>query len=197
MRTPDDVKAMDPRTRRRLLLGFVARVVGVIAATLVVYALLPVKDTGSARFAVVLAFVGLVVIFVVFARQMLRLSRSDTPVLTAVQALCLVFGLFVTLYALVYLSISVSTPEAFSQELNKVGALYFAMTIMSTVGFGDIAAVSDPARIMVMIQMVLGAVLLGTTVKVLGFGVRRVVETAQQQGVAEPHEQPGSTSASG
>ena len=57
--------------------------------------------------------------------------------------------------------------------LTKVGALYFTMTILATVGFGDIVAVSDSARIVVMVQMVVGLTLVTALARVLMETTRR------------------------
>ena len=169
--------------RRRLIVRLVARVLVVVGGVLLLYAVLPVESRSSAMAAGLGAVAGIVVILVVFARQMSRVARSDRPVLAAVEALCLVFGLFLILFATIYVSMSASNPESFTQEINKVGGLYFATTIVATVGFGDISAVTDAARILVMVQMVLGMVLIGTAVKALGFSANRAVN-ARHPGLA-------------
>jgi voltage-gated potassium channel len=45
--------------------------------------------------------------------------------------------------------------------------LYFAVTVFSTVGLGDIAAWSQPARIVVMIQILADLIYIGLLVRVL------------------------------
>ena len=55
-------------------------------------------------------------------------------------------------------------------------ALYFAVTIFSTVGFGDITPKTDLARIIVSIQMLLDLVIIGAVV--------RLLLTAAQAGLA-------------
>ena len=57
--------------------------------------------------------------------------------------------------------------------LTKVSSLYFTMTILSTVGFGDIVASSDASRIAVMIQMVVGLSLITALGRVLVEASRR------------------------
>ena len=115
------------------------------------------------------------VILVVFARQISRVSRSRRPVLAAVEALVLVFGLFLCFFSLLYVSLSTSDPDAFTQDVDKVAGIYFTTTVLTTVGFGDISPVSDTARVMVTLQMVLGMVLIGTAFKALGFSAKRAV----------------------
>jgi voltage-gated potassium channel len=49
----------------------------------------------------------------------------------------------------------------FSQPMTRTGALYFSMTVLSTVGFGDITAKTDAARLVVTAQMLFDLILLG------------------------------------
>lgn len=167
----------EERLSRGLIVAAFARVLGIVAGTLAVYFMIPIEGGGAARVAAVAACVGIAIILAVFARQMSRVSRSPRPVPAAIEALVLVFGLFVCFFALLYVSMSASDPAAFTQAVNKVAGVYFTMTVLTTVGFGDISAVSDTARVMVSIQMVLGMILIGTAVKALGFSVKRAVTT--------------------
>ena len=198
-----EAAAADDRIPRRLLLVAMARVLGVVAATLLVYFLLPIEGSGAASAAAVAACAGIAVILIVVARQITRVSRSRRPVLAALEALVLVFGLFLSFFALLYVSISESDPDAFTQDVNKVAGIYFTMTVLTTVGFGDISAVSDTARVMVTLQMVLGMVLIGTAFKALGFSAKRAVTARTNSSASElrdaaPGEgDPGSASARG
>jgi hypothetical protein len=62
---------------------------------------------------------------------------------------------------------SATNPANFNVPLDKVSALYFTMTILSTTGFGDITATSDAGMIAVMLQMVVGVTLLTSLARVL------------------------------
>jgi voltage-gated potassium channel len=168
-----EAAAAEERIPRRLLAAAIARVLAVVAGVLVVYFLIPVE--GAEVLAGLLACVGIVVILVVFARQISRVSRSRRPVLAAVEALVLVFGLFLSFFSLLYVSLSTSSPDAFTQQVDKIAGIYFTTTVLTTVGFGDISPVSDTARVLVTLQMVLGMVLIGTAFKALGFSAKRAV----------------------
>ncbi len=180
-----EAAAAEERIPRRLFVMALVRVLGVVAVTLVVYLLAPVEGEGAARAAALAACLGIATILIVFARQISRVSRSRRPVLAAVEALVLVFGLFICFFALLYVSISTSDPGAFTQEVDKVAGLYFTTTVLTTVGFGDISPVTDTARILVTVQMVLGAVLIGTAFKALGFSAKRAVNSRNLEAVAD------------
>lgn len=79
--------------------------------------------------------------------------------------------LFVALFALLYMVMTTANPGAFSMVLDKSAALYFAMTITSTVGFGDIVPVSTLARNVVTFQMLLNLVVLGAAVRGVVYAV--------------------------
>jgi hypothetical protein len=70
------------------------------------------------------------------------------------------------LFAGIYLGISGQDPAAFSERLDHVGALYLSTMVATTIGFGDIAARSDGARIALMLQMVADVVVLGVAAKI-------------------------------
>jgi voltage-gated potassium channel len=61
----------------------------------------------------------------------------------------------------------------FTQPLTKTDALYFTVTVFSTVGFGDITPRSEPARIVLIVQMLGDLAVLGAGVRVLLEAVRR------------------------
>jgi hypothetical protein len=77
-----------------------------------------------------------------------------------------------------------ATPGAFTEPVNRTGALYFTLTVFSTVGFGDIAPVTQPARVAVMVQMVADLLVLGVLLRAVT-GAVRVRRAGQQRMVAE------------
>ncbi len=135
-----EAAAAEERIPRRLLVAAIVRVLAVVAGVLVVYFLIPVE--GAEALAGLLACVGIVVILVVFARQISRVSRSRRPVLAAVEALVLVFGLFLCFFSLLY--VSLSTRPGASRSIDKIAGIYFTTTVLTTVGFGDISRSATP-----------------------------------------------------
>ena len=84
-----------------------------------------------------------------------------------------IIPLFLVLFAWIYLTMSASSPGAFGGTLNRTGALYFTVTVFSTVGFGDITPKSDPARIVAMVQMLSDLAVLAVVVRlILGAATR-------------------------
>ena len=163
------------------LLIIVARAGAVLGATLLLYALMPVDSDSTTVWIVSAACLGLLVVFGIFFRQFGRIERSDRPGAAAIESLVLVVGLFLTLFALIYVTLSASDPGTFTQPLDKVAGIYFSVTILSTVGYGDIAPTTDLTRILVTVQMLLDIALIGAAVKLLGMKAKNVQEARHRR----------------
>jgi hypothetical protein len=70
-------------------------------------------------------------------------------------------------------------PGSFSEGMSRTDALYFTMTVFSTVGFGDISPRSQTARLLVTGQITANLLLLGVAARVL---VNAVEEGRRAQG---------------
>ena len=82
---------------------------------------------------------------------------------------------FLLLFARAYVTMANANPANFSTHpLTRTDALYFTVTVFATVGFGDITAVSQSARLEVTTQIMLDLLVL-----VLGLGVRVFVGAVQ------------------
>ena len=87
---------------------------------------------------------------------------------------------FLVLFAWIYLTMSTSSPAAFGAQLNRTSALYFTITVFSTVGFGDITPKTDPARIVAMVQMLSDLAVLAVVVRlILGAATRGMARLKQ------------------
>lgn len=123
-------------------------------------------------------FVSGVVLVAVIALQIRLVARSERPRLQAVESLAVAVVLLLVLSAATYLRLSHVDPEAFTEALDHVGALYLAMMTLTTVGFGDIGALSRPARVAVMVQMV-------ANLAVVGIAARIILNLARSRSTAE------------
>jgi hypothetical protein len=142
-----------------------------------VYAVLPVHDTSTVSSVIVLV-VGLAVLVALVVLRLRQIQQDTRPRLRSAEVLALVVPLFVVVFAWAYLLLSASDPASFSQPLNRVGAIYFTVVITSTVGFGDISAQTDIARILVTLQIVLTFTLFTAVIKM-------ILQAGQRPSVAE------------
>jgi hypothetical protein len=142
------------------------------AALLAAYYLTPVRAKTPTQ--EVLWLVAALGVFVaVIAVQVRAIVKSRHPQFRAIEALAVAIPLFLIVFARIYLTVSSSTSRTFSLDLDPTRALYFTITVFSTVGFGDIAPQTDFARLIVSVQMLLDLVVLGAIVRVLFAAVER------------------------
>jgi hypothetical protein len=64
--------------------------------------------------------------------------------------------LIIFTFATFYWALSGRSVSAFAEPLSRIDAVYFAVTVFTTTGFGDIHATSDLARFAVTLQMFFG-----------------------------------------
>lgn len=150
------------KAKRRILLRSGLVSVGLIIA----YYLLPLDRRFTAGTAVALV-AGLVACGATFLWQIQAIMRSPNPRLTAVAALLSTIPLFLLLFATSYYLIEHGKPTSFTESMSRTDALYFTVTVFSTVGFGDIAPRSGAARVLATAQMVLDLFLIGVAARLL------------------------------
>jgi voltage-gated potassium channel len=105
--------------------------------------------------------------------QLRSVSRSPYPTLRGVEAVAVSVPLLVLTFAAAYLGAGFADPAGFTERLSRIDAVYFAVTVFTTVGFGDIAPRSETARLLVTLQMVVDLVMVGLIAKVLVGAVRQ------------------------
>jgi hypothetical protein len=157
---------LDPGARRRALVRTGATIVGALALLLAALYLLPFNhfssDRSILRLGVVIALVA-----AVFILQVRRITHAELPELRAIEALGIVIGVFLVGFSIIYLSMSRTNIHTFTQPLNPTRALYFTISVFSTVGFGDITPRTDPARLVVAAQMLLDLAIIGIVVRMI------------------------------
>jgi hypothetical protein len=133
---------------------------------LVVYFTVPIASKPRGSIAVRLV-IGLILLIAMLAYEVRAIIRSGRPILRAADAMALVIPAFVVVFAWTYLTIGGSDPTAFTQPLDRITALYFTVTVFATVGFGDITPVTDPARVVVMAQMVCDLIFIAVVIRLI------------------------------
>jgi hypothetical protein len=150
----------------------VLRGVLVTTALVVLYYLLPLDrplDTGTA----IRLLIGLLVFTGLTVWQVRAITGARFPGLRAAEALGVIVPLYLLLFASTYFVMERASAATFTQPLTRTDALYFSVTVFTTVGFGDIAAKSETARIVLIVQMLADLALLGAGARVLLGAVRR------------------------
>ncbi|HEX5365617.1 MAG TPA: potassium channel family protein [Acidimicrobiales bacterium] len=160
-----------PSTRlrvRRSLLGLVG--------VLVAYYVFPVDEVPSSWdvLRVTLGLIaGLAAVAYVVVRQLRMLSRfrvGDPGV--RLDVLALAVFVVVPLFALGYYATEAVDPGQFRGLRTKTDALYFSVSTLVTVGFGDVHAGGQVARALVTVQMAFDVVVVAAAASVLTTQVR-------------------------
>lgn len=170
---------------RRLVLRSLLRSASSAVLIVLAYYLLPL-DAGALTWLVV----GLVIVAAVLVWQVRAIMAARHPRLRAIGALAVGVPLLLIVFARTYVVLAHAAPASFTEPLDRTGALYFAVTVFATVGFGDIAPVATAARVATMIQMLLDLAAFGLAAKVIVGAVdvglrRRAAE--QEDSTGEDH----------
>ncbi|MFD3662349.1 potassium channel family protein [Streptomyces sp. NPDC058659] len=176
----------NPGVRRSALLT-VVRSILTVAALLAAYYLLPLDSAFTVRTVVVLV-VGVLLVGLLLGWQVHTIMRSARPGLRAVAAVAAALPFFVMLFAATYYLLERSAPGSFSEAMSRTDALYFTMTVLSTVGFGDIAPRTEVARLLTTGQMTANFLLIGVAAR---FVLGAVQEGRRLRGLGGPGDEHG------
>ena len=142
------------------------RTVAALVLLLWAYYQAPLKDPLTARTGL-LFVVSLVLLAVALVVQVRAILVSTTPVLRALRTLVIGMPTLLVIFAATYVTIDGQQTGAFTEPLDRTDGLYFTVTTFATVGYGDISPVTELARVVVTIQMVVGIIAVGLIAKVV------------------------------
>lgn len=157
----------------------VLHLVALVGSILLLYFVVPVDGelNGNAVLRGVVAFLALVALIFVMVRQLgVHLDDMERRVDGLVGTIVIV----VVAFALAYYILNLREPHQIDGMETRIDSLYFTMTTLLTVGFGDIHAAGQVARVMVLIQYVFNVVFVATAAGILSSRVRAAV-TARAQ----------------
>jgi len=170
---------------RRALIGTALRAILSTAVLLCVYFLMPTNthhdSHGLVRDVGVMARLGVAtaIFLAVLLLEIRGITKAKHPMLRAAVAMAVVIPLFLIFFAWIYLNLSGSDPGNFGGHvaMSRVTALYFTVTVFSTVGFGDITPHSDMARLVTTVQMLADLAVIAVVVRlILGVASRSADE---------------------
>ena len=167
----DPYQELPPAKRRRLIYRATGRAMLTAIVLVVVYYVVPDRSWNGHTALRIL--VGLLVCAGITVWQVKTISGSRYPGVKAAQALGLILPLYLLVFASTYYVMEGVSAANFNLPLTKTDALYFTVTVFSTVGFGDIVPQSEPARVVLIVQMLGDLAVLGAGVRILLGAVRR------------------------
>lgn len=162
-------------------------VVGVIAVLLFLYGLLPHQNDGIPGHVIAIFCVGITLFAAILLFLVLRNNYTDTASDGWLRLGASVAALIASLvfFSLTYRQVANSEPGEFVGMATFVDAMYFTISTTLTVGFGDIHAAGQLARMMVISQMLFTVVVLAAAGRSIGgilqsHAKRKKVERALQ-----------------
>ena len=181
---------LPPARRRRLLLHASLRALATAAVLVALFYTLPLNQRSDA-WAVTQLVLGLVVLAGMVAWQVRAIIGSEFPRVRMLEALFVAVPFYVVIFAVTYHLLAGSGDNDFGEPLSRSDALYFTVTVLSTVGFGDITPRSETARLVVTFQMLANLILIGLGARTLlgaaQLGLQRRNAVADRGGGAGDH----------
>ena len=197
MSQPDERRLIAERARtldmakaRKAVLWMVIRCVVGVTLVFVGYYLVTFDERRpSGTLAILEIVLGGLLFAGVLTVEVRAIVRAEYPVLRAIEAAVIALFLFVVVFAATYLTVSHVDDQAFSQQLDRTGALYFAIVTLGTVGYGDIVPKTSGARQIVSLQILLDLVFLAVLLRIVYAAARRgLTRTAPSEQPATPEE---------
>jgi len=168
---------LDPVARRRAVMVCAATVILSWVFIFGAYFALPIGRESGLR-AVLRLGTDVALIGAVMFWQLRRISQALLPELRSIEGLGVIIAVFLVAFSSTYLAMSHEAATTFTMGLDHIQALYFTITVFSTVGFGDITPRTDAARLVVSIQMLLDLVVIGAVVRIIFSAARNRVGTS-------------------
>ena len=141
-----------------------------VAGLLALYAVIPVPGQREPLWlTLAMALAGLAFLayaFITLAQRAQRAGTSSKETAIRLEALVAVLYAFVVFMSLVYLGLA-SSPGQFDELHTRVDALYFTMSTIATVGFGDVHATGQAARLVVTVQIFLDLIFVGLVARII------------------------------
>ena len=178
--------AQKPDARQEVTLPYrrigwtVLRVLASAAIVVTAYYLLPF-DRAATWGAITLLVLGLLALIALIGFEVRAIVRSPFPNLRAIEALATSLPLFLLLFASTYYVMARLSPGSFGGHLTRTDAMYFTVTVFTTVGFGDITAKTETARLVVTGQMIADLLVLGLGIRIILGAVTRGQQRRRQR----------------
>ena len=184
--TTAPIQAEPTAARRRLMTVGLLRALATIVVVVTAYYVVPLDRLSGVPLGVSLT-VGLLALTAVAAYQVIAIIRHPHSAVRGIEALAITVPLFLLLFAASYFLMAQADPDNFNVDsLTRTDSLYFTVTVFATVGFGDITATSQTARVFVMAQMILDLIVLGLVVRVFLGAVQLGRQQQAQQKAQTP-----------
>ncbi len=158
-----------PRQTFRVLI----EVLGVAGLAVLVYFAAPLDGDRSNLLAALLVIAAIGALIPVSVHGAHQVLVSEHPLLTAVRSLAIALTLLIVSFSTIYFVLGSAHDDQIDGLRTKIDGLYFTVTILTTVGFGDITATGQGARALVTANMVVNLVFLAVAIRAVSWALRQ------------------------
>lgn len=152
--------------------GLLATTAGVVVGLVAVYAAAPLSGRNQA-WGVLLGLGAMTAVIPILVHRLRGILQAENPFAAAVAAVAVTFTLVILGSASMYFGMASSDPGQFRGLETKIDAVYFAVVIMSTIGFGDITPVGQAARLVTTLHIVVTLTFAGGAIRLVTWAGRR------------------------
>jgi voltage-gated potassium channel len=160
----------------------VVRVLLGVIGMLIIFYTVPVstdESPGRAAFSILLTLSGVAALAWAILAQVRRQLRSRSE---DIHTLLMLLPLTAVVFALGFYLMELHLPGQIPGITTRTDALYFTLSTLTTVGFGDITAQGQLARGVVILQLVFNAVFVGAAVSIVVGTIRNRAPSLAQDG---------------
>jgi voltage-gated potassium channel len=129
----------------------------------------------------VVAGVALGLLALLFRASIRRSRRAQEHGYYRIQWLLTLLYVLVLGFALAYAILAANAPDQFMGIHDRTDALYFSVTLVATVGFGDIHPAGTAAQLLATAHMVFNLIYLGTAIRLLTSGRATLIRHDESQ----------------
>ncbi|MFC4375671.1 potassium channel family protein [Nocardia halotolerans] len=126
-------------------------------------------------------------------RRVQTYLRAPTAAGGQVDGLLLIVCVVGAVFALFYYRLQQLHPDQFVGLETRTDALYYTLVTLGTVGYGDVRAVGQAARVVTMVQIVFDLVVLGTLLTIITSSVTGRIRAATAAANKVSGDEPGTT----
>jgi hypothetical protein len=152
----------------------------ILAAVVAVYFVVPIS-ADLQRNTLIRVLIAILVLALMAAGVVRQLRRHLDDTDRRVDGLIVSITVVMTVFALCFLTLEERDPTQFDGMETRLDSLYFTVATAASVGYGDVHAVGQPARALVLVQMIFNVVFIGTAVALLSSRIRAVASARAAQ----------------
>ncbi|WP_052314278.1 potassium channel family protein [Nocardia thailandica] len=164
-------------------------VAGVVCALLFFYGVPLRWDIGgdniaSQILALICFLIGLGGLIWLIARRIRHYLRDPEAMGSRIDSILLLVFVAVVFFAQFYYRLEIHDPAEFSGLATRTDSLYYTVVTLGTVGYGDVHATGQVARIATMAQIAFDLVIIGTLLTIFTSALTRRLERAADRAAA-------------